>query len=148
MTPESIFSLANMVALVAWVALAIASWRGNALVRDKVCGLWVPVGFSLAYAALIGIFFAQADGGFGSLPEVQALFQSRWIALAGWLHYLAFDLFVGSFIARRIAERRMPKLLLVVLLPLTFLFGPIGLAGFAFSTVMFNRGPNVGGQPI
>lgn len=147
MTPELIFSISNMAALLAWVALAAAAWRGNALLRDRLCGLWVPVGFSLAYAALIGAFFAQADGGFGNLPDVQALFQSRWIALAGWLHYLAFDLFIGSFIARQVTERGMPKWLLVVLLPLTFLFGPVGLAGFAFSTVMFTRAPNNGGQP-
>ena len=57
------------------------------------------------------------------------------MALAGWVHYLAFDLFIGANIAREVADRGISRLFLIVLLPLTFLFGPIGY--FAFVIVRF-----------
>ena len=50
---------------------------------------------------------------------------------AGWVHYLAFDLFVGGWIATRAAETGMHHALLVPVLLLTFLFGPAGLLLFA-----------------
>ena len=64
------------------------------------------------------------------LENVQKLFTSPWAALAGWIHYLAFDLFMGARIARGIAEQGLPRWPLVLLLPLTFLFGPIGYLAF------------------
>ncbi|MGE0240048.1 MAG: abscisic acid-deficient protein Aba4 family protein, partial [Parvibaculaceae bacterium] len=49
-----------------------------------------------------------------------------WLLLAGWVHYLAFDLAIGALIARRTFDESLPRLILVPILPLTFLFGPIG----------------------
>ena len=45
----------------------------------------------------------------------------------GWVHYLAFDLFVGSWQVRDAQERGIPHLAVVPSLILTFLFGPVGL---------------------
>ena len=58
-----------------------------------------------------------------------------WLALAaaltaGWIHYLAFDLFVGTWIAQRAARLGLPHLATIPLLALTFLFGPAGLLAF------------------
>jgi len=47
--------------------------------------------------------------------------------LAGWVHYLAFDLFVGSWEARDALSHRIPHLAVIPCLLLTFLFGPAGL---------------------
>ena len=139
MVPEQLFSLTSTLALAAWIILAISAFRNNSFWRDTVCGLLIPIGFSFVYTSLIIAFFAQAEGGFGKLADVQLLFRSDWVALAGWVHYLAFDLFVGSAIARRLAEQQLPKALLIALLPLTFLFGPIGLLAFSASGLMFDR---------
>ncbi len=54
------------------------------------------------------------------------LFTQGWIALAGWVHYLAYDLFIGALVSRQIMERKLSRLWLVPILPLAFLFGPIG----------------------
>ena len=48
------------------------------------------------------------------------------MALAGWVHYLAYDLFIGAFVSRQIMERKLSRLFLIPILPLAFLFGPIG----------------------
>jgi hypothetical protein len=49
---------------------------------------------------------------------------------AGWVHYLAFDLFVGAWIAERGAALGLPHWQLVPVLLLTFMFGPAGLLAF------------------
>ena len=76
------------------------------------------------------------------LANVKLLFTSDWAALAGWVHYLAFDLLVGSWIAREVMQRGQPRLLLVPLLPLTFMFGPAGFLAFHLSQLLL-RAPSL-----
>lgn len=137
MTAEAVFSIANMVALLSWVALLIAVWRRTDWLRDVVLGRAVPLVLAVLYAALIVFFFAKAQGGFDTLANVQLLFTSPWAALAGWVHYLAFDLFVGCWIARQTMAAGLPRWPLIIILPLTFMFGPIGLVAFEVTHVLF-----------
>jgi hypothetical protein len=58
---------------------------------------------------------------------VSALFSNPWVLLAGWTHYLAFDLFIGGWEVRDAQRRGIPHLFIVPALVLTFLFGPAGL---------------------
>jgi hypothetical protein len=80
-------------------------------------------------ASGIGAF--RGGGGFGSLAQVQTLFSFPRAALAGWLHYLAFDLFVGSRIARDSQRRGIAAYAVAPALLLTFMFGPVGLLTYA-----------------
>lgn len=121
----TLFAIANSTALVAWLAL-IAAPRWAVLlgvIRYGVIGL-----LCLAYAALVLIYFYRVEGGgFGSLREVRTLFSSDPVLLAGWLHYIAFDLFVGLWIAERADARGLNRVIQAPLLFATFMFGPIGL---------------------
>lgn len=126
MTPDLLFSLSGSVALAGWLSLAAGILFRNVLLRDTVAGLAIPLALSAAYAALILIFWWTAEGGFDSLANVQKLFTSPWVALAGWIHYLAFDLAIGAILARKVMAAGLSRLLLIPILPLTFLFGPIG----------------------
>ncbi len=130
MTASQVFSIANPVAMVGWIILIAAILLKRPFWRDEIAGRWFPLGLSALYSVLVVFFFFQAEGGFDSLENVQKLFTSPWAALAGWVHYLAFDLFIGAFIAKRIMEAGLPRWPLVALLPMTFMFGPMGLAGF------------------
>jgi len=123
-----LFSVASTAALLGWVVLALAP-RGPTVLAGLQYGL---VGaLAIAYAGLALAFFYRAQGGgFGSIAEVRALFQSDAALVAGWIHYLAFDLFVGIAIAREADVLRMPRLLQGLLLLATFLFGPVGLLLF------------------
>jgi hypothetical protein len=130
MTASSLFSAFNMLAMAGWIILALGVALKRDWLRDAVAGTYIPVAISAAYLILIVFFFVGAEGGFDTLENVQKLFTSPWAALAGWIHYLAFDLFMGARIARGFAEQRLPRWPLVLLLPLTFLFGPIGYLAF------------------
>jgi len=130
MTASSLFSAFNMLAMAGWIVLALGVILKRDWLRDVVAGTYIPVAISAAYTVLIVFFFAGAAGGFDTLNNVQKLFTSPWVALAGWIHYLAFDLFMGARIARGLAEQGLPRWPLILLLPLTFLFGPIGYLAF------------------
>jgi Domain of unknown function (DUF4281) len=130
MTASGLFYAFNALALLGWIVLIAAVIQRRNWLRDAVCGTYVPVLLSAAYTALIALFFFQAPGGFDSLENVQRLFTSPWAALAGWVHYLAFDLFMGARAARGFEEMGLPRWPLIVILPLTFLFGPAGYLAF------------------
>ena len=59
--------------------------------------------------------------------NVARLFETREMLLAGWLHYLAFDLFVGLWIARDADAKGFSRLVQLPILFLTLMAGPIGL---------------------
>ena len=136
---EAIFAIANPVALVGWLGLVV--FPGRRLVVDGISGLLIPALLGVAYVALIGAYFAGADGGFSSIEAVRALFQSDALLVAGWLHYLAFDLFVGAWQVRTARAEGMPHLLVIPCLALTFLFGPLGLV--LFLIIRFARTPRL-----
>lgn len=124
MTPESLFSVLNLIALAAWLPLIVLPrWRWTATVVRLVA---VPL-LSAVYAMLVAAALPGNEGGFSSLAAVRALFADPWVLLAGWTHYLAFDLFVGGWQVRDAQQRGVPHLLVVPALVLTFLFGPAGL---------------------
>jgi Domain of unknown function (DUF4281) len=127
---ETVFSIVNTTALIAWIVLLLAVWRDNDWLRDQVLGRFVPLAFAAIYTALIVLFFGRGGGGFDSLANVKMLFTFDWLVLAGWVHYLAFDLFVGTWIARQVMRQGLSRWWLIGLLPLTFMFGPIGLLAF------------------
>lgn len=125
MSAEQVFSISNSVALLGWLILAALGWKRWA--ASLVTGAILPLVFAVLYAALIVAHWGETKGGFGSLASVGALFSDQWLLLAGWVHYLAFDLFIGSWQVRDARERGIPHALVIPSLILTFLFGPAGL---------------------
>jgi len=124
MKPETMFTAANFLAMVGWLLLAILPrWSGT---RQVVLSGILPLLLSVAYLVLVVMFFGGAEGGFGSLPDVMKLFTNEWAVLAGWIHYLAFDMVIGAWEVRDAQERGISHLLVIPCLVLTFLLGPIG----------------------
>lgn len=124
MKAEQIFSIANMLAIIGWLLiLLLPRWK---FTRYIVLSGAIPLLLAVAYLVLIVLFFGKAEGGFDSLANVMKLFTNEWAVLAGWIHYLAFDLFVGSWEVRDAQRRGISHFLVIPCLVLTFLFGPIG----------------------
>ncbi len=124
MTANTVFSIVNPLALMSWLLLIVLP--GRQWVTEIVSGLVVPVLLAVVYVAIVGTHFFGSPGGFSSLPDVALLFSNPWLLLAGWVHYLAFDLLIGTWETRDARERGVPHLVLVPCLVLTFLFGPAG----------------------
>jgi len=125
MSLERIFSLCGMLATAGWLLLVFLPRRR--WTARLVCPVLIPLLLALVYLWLIATTFGRTPGGFGSLGEVSLLFQNQRALLAGWIHYLAFDLFAGSWEVRDAQRVGIHHLLVVPCLILTFLFGPVGL---------------------
>jgi len=139
MTPNQLFSIANALALAAWLLLIVLPRQRwvSGLVSARV----VPGVFAVMYIAIVATTWKGSAGGFSSLPDVATLFGQPWLLLAGWIHYLAFDLFVGSWEVRDAQERGIPHLAVVPCLLLTFMFGPAGW--FLYNLVRAKYGDRV-----
>ncbi len=125
MSPEQLFSLCGMLVLPGWLLLVfLPRWKWSARL---VCPVVIPLALAAVYVWLVATTFGRTPGGFGSLAEVGLLFRNERALLAGWIHYLAFDLFVGSWEVRDSRRAGVHHLLVVPCLVLTFLFGPAGL---------------------
>lgn len=137
LTPDVLFQIVNPLALLGWVALALAPLAPRAALA--AAGMVIPLILSVAYGGLVLAFWAGAEGGFGSLADVQLLFTDPHVALAGWVHYLAFDLFVGAWATRTARAEGIAHLFLLPCLALTFLFGPAGFLAFAALRLVHSR---------
>jgi hypothetical protein len=121
MTPEQLFAIVNPLAALSWLLLIVVPRRAA-----LVTGLVVPGIFAALYVALIAAHWGGADGGFSTLPDVARLFANRWLLLAGWVHYLCFDLVIGTWEVEDARSRGIRHLFVVPCLVFTFLFGPAG----------------------
>jgi ABA DEFICIENT 4-like len=124
MMPDRLFSIANTIALAAWITMIVLqrrSWVLNILI-----GRVVPAVFAAIYVGIVASAWAGSAGGFSSLAGVAALFSNRWLLLAGWLHYLAFDLLIGRWELVDAQAHGIGIARVVPCLLLTFMFGPAG----------------------
>ena len=143
MTADQLFSILNMVAMVSWLPLIF-------LPRVRFVSTHVPIVvpslLAIVYTAIVIVSLPGTEGGFSTLEAVNTLFKDRWALLAGWTHYLAFDLFIGGWEVRDAQARGVPHLLVVPALVLTFLFGPAGLVFYL--TVRSLGKYSAGVQPV
>jgi hypothetical protein len=126
MTADQVFSIANTIALLGWLLLVILGPRR--WVAPLITGAILPLLFAVLYGSLLAVHWGETPGGgFGSLAQVAALFSNPWLLLAGWVHYLAFDLFIGSWEVRDAQANGIRHWFVIPCLALTFLLGPLGL---------------------
>ena len=124
---EQVFSICGLLAMVGWAALVI--FPGKPFAVNVFARLLVPGLIGVVYITLMvgNRDLVPADGGFGSLAAVKALFQVDALLLGGWVHYLSFDLFVGSWEVEDARTRGVPHWLVLPCLFATLMAGPAGL---------------------
>lgn len=129
---DSVFGIANLLAMVMWAALILLP-RWPALLAAV---LYAGVGLlCLAYSVgivgiLTGAFDPVGPGGsanFTTIEGVRAIFASDGGVTIGWIHYLAFDLFAGLWIARDADAKDFSRIIQAPILLATFMAGPLGL---------------------
>ena len=129
MTLDQWFQLANVLALPGWIALLLAPLRrGTALAIARAIGVLLAAGYLVGFLASLGS--GNGLAGDYTLRGIAGFFADPRLALIGWIHYLAFDLWVGAWEVEAAERAGMPHLLVVPALVLTFLLGPIGLLLF------------------
>lgn len=125
MNPDVLFQLVNAVALIAWLLLIIFT---NLKITRMLVGSGVVLLFLAGLYAVLVLTFFDPDimQDFSSLQGVMHLFTDPMGVVAGWTHYLAFDLFVGMWITNDAQKVGVNRWALLPCQFLTFMFGPIG----------------------
>jgi hypothetical protein len=125
MSPDTLFNLANGLALVGWLLLLIFPFRP--FTNKVVVGVVVAL-LCATYAGLIFSSIKPTDfEKFSTLAGITSLFAMPNAVLVGWIHYLAFDLMTGVFIAQNAAKHGIKHGIIVPCLLFTFMLGPVGL---------------------
>jgi hypothetical protein len=123
---EQIFSLSSLTVMPLWGAMIVLpGWRFTERVMRSPLSIVLP---SALYAALVlpdaqAIFQAVSSP---SLAGISQLLGSPQGATIGWVHFLAFDLFVGRWAYLDSRERSIHPLLMAPVLFMTLMLGPIG----------------------
>lgn len=118
--------LLNGSALPVWLAMILAPRSRVTAWIVRASNVWLAA-YSLAYVT--GLVLAARETGPPTLTSagVRNDLRNPKMFHAAWVHYLAFDLFVGRWIWRRaIEEGRSARLALL----LTMMLGPAGLGVF------------------
>ena len=126
MSPDTLFLICNYAVIPAWALLAFLPH--HKITQTLVHAVWIPCLLALVY--IWALFFgppAAEGAGFGSLAGVMLLFQSPVAVLAGWVHYLIFDLFIGAWIVRDARRLGINHWFTLPCLFATLMAGPFGL---------------------
>lgn len=128
MSTELLFSLCNMAIIPGWLLLVfLPKWKWTlGLISSAI----IPFTLALIYGGLVltRLGSMPEGGGFGTLPELMILFSDPYLVTVGWIHYLAFDLFIGSWEVQDAQKQGISHWLVIPCLGLTLMLGPIGFA--------------------
>ena len=123
---EILFKIASYAIIPFWLLLILAprwSWTQRLAHGPVVLLFLTPI-----YAYMLFGYGPAPDGvEFRSLYGVMQGFAVPHIVVAGWIHYLIFDLFVGAWMTRDAQRRGVSHFLVVPCLIATLMIGPLGL---------------------
>ena len=127
-----LFDLCNLIILLVWgFILFFPRWI---ISENLISYPWVPLGISFFYSYFIIVSGGLAEADFSSLEGIVTLFKKTTpeSAAAGWLHYLAFDFWVGTWIIRHSRKKEIAHLAIIFPLLCTFMLGPVGIMMYSF----------------
>lgn len=124
MNLDLMFKVLNTIVLLPWLLMLILpTWH---FTKKVIYSYSIPFILSLSYLWLVVNNFEGLKGGFDSFEDLKALFSNDSLLLVGWIHYLAFDLLVGSWELKDSHKLGIKHWQVIPCLLLTFLLGPIG----------------------
>jgi hypothetical protein len=135
---EIMFKAAHAVVLVGWLALFFAPVRRSVLIATaRLTSVLLAVAYTL-------LFLTRGEGASVlatnyTLDGIGVFFADPALRLLGWVHYLAFDLWVGTWEVEEANRIGLPHILLLLSLVLTFLLGPVGLLSFVLFRALRRR---------
>ena len=87
MNPDTVFQLANLSVLPAWLLMFVAP--GTALTRYVVYSYFYPIAFGILYIILLALTLKTGSGDFGSLDGVKQLFSGEWAVVLGYVEIVS-----------------------------------------------------------
>ena len=124
---ETIFNIFNSGILLFWMLLLF--FPKQSITQKVIAYPWVPLVIAFGYIYFMGMTSGTFSADFTSLNGLTKMFQNanpQGVA-AGWLHYLAFDFWVGCWMLRNSQEKGVKHLWMLVPMLFTFMLGPVGI---------------------
>jgi hypothetical protein len=144
MNAELWYIIVNVIPLPWWGLMILAP--KSSLTQRMTQNYAIFVVLAALYGIFLGLGISQFPGGFGfdfSYEQIrQFLSQSPLGFVAAWLHYLAFDLFVGFWVYQEGLRLRLPTWQTSLCLLVVLMVGPLGLGLFLLRR-RFTRLPGV-----
>jgi len=136
MTTTQVFETVNAIVIPAWLALIFfpgKAWRNTAIYTFCILMALIYVWY------VLGSLSSFDPSAFGSLAGVKDLFTNDEAVLAGWVHYLTFDLLIGNWVVNQSRKFDIKHLLVVLCLFGCFMFGPLGFLLFSIIKFLKNK---------
>ena len=132
-----LFNICNASILIVWIAILF--FPKTSLSKHIIVFPWIPLAISFFYIYFIVVSGGLASADFSSLEGIVSLFKEATpeSAAAGWLHYLAFDFWVATWIIRHSQKNRIKHILIILPLLFTFILGPVGV--LIYSLIYFGN---------
>ena len=139
MATADIFQYANQFVMVGWLLLIIApKWQWT---KRIVLSGGIAMVLAVVYLVLFINDIENFDvNSFSTLEGVMNLFTVPEAVLMGWVHYLAFDLFIGMWEVTNAQRHEISHWLVIPCLLLTFMLGPIGLLTYIIVRLIVKKG--------
>jgi hypothetical protein len=139
MSHELVFAIVNWGVIPFWLLLAVLPHWGPT--QFLVHSVAIPLLLGIAYAWFLATgAFAVEGASFSTLHGVMLFFDSPGAVLAGWIHYLVFDLFIGAWQVRDARRRGINHWFVIPCLFFTLMAGPIGLLLYVVLRFALSKG--------
>ena len=120
------------------------------LPETKFCKIFVTSIFPLLILSIIDLYliFEIYKSGFNlfdgfnlylGLDELSNIFSDKNYIILFWIHFLAINLFCGSWIVRDSQKFNIPKFLTFIPLVLTYFIGPLGIFVYWLIRIFFSK---------
>ncbi len=137
MNPDTLFQFANNLALISWILLIL--FQRREWIKALMIGVSVTL-LAMTYTyLLITTFDPEAFESFSSLAGIMELFTNKEAVLAGWIHYLAFDLMAGLYMVNNAKKHGINQWVIVPSLLFTFMMGPLGFLSYLIIRLILTK---------
>ena len=139
---DTLFSLSNILTMPFWfLMILLPTWRWTERLMQSV---WTVAPAALAYVILVlpGMLSLLPLLANPQLGTIAALLGTPAGATIGWIHFLAFDLFVGRWAYLDSRQRRLHPVLASITLFFILMFGPLGFMLYLIMRSLFARQSN------
>ena len=110
-----------------------------------ISSIFLPIIFSLIYGYIIYLLITNGQNIFDSIDlylgieNLHSLFSNDTFLLIFWVHFLAINLFLGSWVSRDALRYGVPKFLSGISLISIYFTGPLGLVLYWFIRIFYSK---------
>ena len=142
-TIETIYLWVNYGVIPIWLVLIF--FPDSKLNKIFLTSIFLPLIFGIIYVYIFYQLLLLNENIldhftiYSGLEELTDLFSNESFLLIFWIHFLAINLFLGSWVSQDALKYSIPKFFSVISLILIYFIGPVGLVVYWFIRIFFAK---------